>query len=160
LEPIDLKYKTIYEKMVFPISGNPEKVLDRIWCIGGDSGWYYGTRLWKIRGILDKITGGIGFRKGRRDPKELKEGDAIDFWRVINVDKEKRVLQLKAEMNIPGEVYLKWEIHQNQLLQTINFVPKSWKGEVYWYIVRPFHFWIFYNMGKRITSQRYMKSPH
>lgn len=152
--------KVIHEKMAFPISGNPEKVLERIWSIGGESGWYYGTKLWKIRASIDRITGGIGFRKGRRDPNELKEGDPIDFWRVIDADRGKKILLLKAEMNLPGEVYLKWQIHKNLLFQTIHFVPKSWKGKVYLFIVRPFHFWIIYNMGKRITLQRYMKSPH
>ncbi|WP_373493386.1 DUF2867 domain-containing protein [Aquiflexum sp.] len=144
--------KIISERMTFQIPGETEKVLERIWTIGGDSGWYYGTDLWKFRGWLDKITGGIGFRKGRRDSVELIEGDQIDFWRVETADKENRFLKLKAEMSLPGIVFLQWVIRQNELIQTIDFIPNGWKGKAYWILVRPFHFWIFYNMGRRLVQ--------
>lgn len=144
--------KTITEKMKFQILGDPEKVQERIWSIGGDSGWYFGTKLWKMRGWLDKITGGIGYRKGRRDPKELIKGDTVDFWRVENADKKHRILKLKAEMNLPGKVFLGWEIKPYELIQTIEFIPNGWKGKAYWYLVRPFHLLIFYKMGRRLVK--------
>ena len=155
-----MSYKIISEKMVFPINGNSQKVWERIWQIGGDNGWYYGTRLWKLRGFIDKMSGGIGYRKGRRNPIELEEGDPIDFWRVVLADNKHRFLKLKAEMRLPGEVFLQWEIKQNQLVQTLEFFPNNRKGKAYWFLVRPFHYWIFYQMGKKITSQQCMKSPH
>ena len=143
---------SITETMTFLIARDSEEVLERIWTIGSESGWYYGTRLWKIRGWIDKISGGIGFRKGRRDPIQLKEGDPVDFWRVEIADKDKRYLKLKAEMGLPGIVFLQWQIKPNELIQTVEFIPKDWKGRAYWYLVRPFHYWIFYNMGKRLVK--------
>jgi hypothetical protein len=144
--------RIITERMSFQIEGDLDKVLERIWSIGGESGWYYGTNLWKIRGWLDKITGGIGFRKGRRDPLELKDGDPIDFWRVQTADKDNRYLKLKAEMCLPGIVFLHWEIKPNELIQTIDFISNGWKGKAYWFLVRPIHYLIFYNMGKRLVK--------
>jgi hypothetical protein len=144
--------KIISERMSFQISGNPETVLERIWRIGGKTGWYFGTNLWKFRGWLDRLTGGIGFRKGRRDPLELIEGDKIDFWRVETADKKNKILKLKAEMSLPGNVFLQWKINPNELIQTVDFIPYGWKGKVYWILVRPFHFWLFYNMGKRLVK--------
>lgn len=144
--------KIITETMTFQISQDPEKVWERIWGIGGESGWYYGTKLWKIRGWLDKMTGGIGYRKGRRDPMELIDGDPIDFWRVQTADKKNKLLKLKAEMGLPGIVFLQWEIIHDNLIQTVDFIPNGWKGKAYWFLVRPFHFWIFYNMGKRLVK--------
>jgi hypothetical protein len=144
--------KIISERMTFQIDGDPEKVLERIWSIGGESGWYYATNLWKIRGWLDKMTGGIGYRKGRRDPLDLIAGDRIDFWRVEKVDKKSQFLKLKAEMSLPGIVYLQWQINQNTLIQSVDFFPNGWKGKAYWFLVRPFHFWIFYNLGKRLVK--------
>lgn len=144
--------KIISERMEFQIHGDPEKVLERIWSIGGETGWYYGTNLWKLRGWLDKVTGGIGFRKGRRDPFELSKGDPIDFWRVETADKKNKILKLKAEMSLPGMVFLRWEIKQNKLIQTIDFIPNGWEGKAYWFLVKPFHFWIFYNLAKRLVK--------
>ena len=80
-----------------------EKTLNKIWELGGKKGWYYADGLWKIRGILDKVVGGIGLRRGRRDPKHLQAGDALDFWRVLYANKKEKRLLLFAEMKLPGE---------------------------------------------------------
>ncbi len=138
--------------MRFKIGGDPENVLERLWSIGGDSGWYYATNLWKIRGWLERLTGGIGFRKGRRNATELIKGDQIDFWRVETADKKNKYLKLKAEMSLPGIVFLHWKINQDELIQTVEFIPNGWKGKAYWILVRPFHYWIFYNMGRRLVK--------
>lgn len=127
-------------------------VLDKIWRIGGDQGWYYGNWLWKIRGLLDKITGGVGLRRGRTHPDRIYPGDALDFWRVLLADKEKKRLLLFAEMKLPGEAWLEFKIdEQNTLYQTATFRPRGLKGRLYWYCILPFHYFIFGGMIRNIS---------
>ena len=95
-----------------------EKTINKIWSIGGNNGWYYGTFLWKIRGYIDQFYGGTGLRRGRRSPTELRNGDALDFWRVIYADKNQKKLLLYAEMKLPGEAWLEFKIEKNILYQT------------------------------------------
>ncbi len=120
------------------------KVINKVWSIGGNTGWYYGTFWWRLRGYMDKFFGGIGLRRGRTNPHELKVGDALDFWRVIYADKEKKKLLLYAEMKLPGEAWLEFKIKENKLFQTATFRPKGLAGRLYWYLVTPFH-WIVFN---------------
>ena len=130
-----------------------EQVLDRIWKIGGDNGWYYGNWLWKIRGILDKITGGVGLRRGRTHPDKIFPGDALDFWRVLLADREGKRLLLFAEMRLPGEAWLEFKIDDNNMLyQTATFRPRGLKGRLYWYSVLPFHYFIFGGMIRNIAK--------
>ncbi len=131
---------------------NKTKTLDKIWAIGGDTGWYYGTVLWKIRGFLDQFFGGAGLRRGRRHPTELNAGDALDFWRVIYADKEKGKLLLYAEMILPGEAWLEFKIENGKLLQTATFRPIGLAGRLYWYAVLPFHWFIFNGMINKIVK--------
>lgn len=131
---------------------NTDKTIEKIWAIGGQTGWYYGTFLWKIRGYLDKIVGGIGLRRGRTSPTELHVGDALDFWRVIFADKSKRKLLLYAEMRLPGEAWLEFKIENNILKQTATFRPRGLAGRLYWYSVLPFHGFIFNGMIKKLAS--------
>lgn len=131
---------------------NAETSLNKIWSIGGENGWYYGTFLWKIRGYLDKAFGGIGLRRGRTNPTELHVGDALDFWRVIFADKTKQRLLLYAEMKLPGEAWLEFKIENNILKQTATFRPKGLAGRLYWYSVLPFHGFIFNGMIKKLAS--------
>jgi len=142
----------IIEKMYFPIEVNKDAVVEKVWRIGGENGWYFGTKLWKIRGLLDQLTGGIGFRKGRISATELKKGDPIDFWKVCQADKREGILELEAEMNLPGKVFLEWKIGYNELIQTVRFYPEGKWGRYYWKIVKPVHRWIFLNMGKEIAK--------
>lgn len=131
---------------------NREKVLDKIWAIGGETGWYYGTVLWKLRGFLDQFFGGAGLRRGRRHPTELNAGDALDFWRVIYADKEKGKLLLYAEMILPGEAWLEFKIKDGVLYQTATFRPHGLAGRLYWYSVVPFHWFIFNGMINKIAK--------
>jgi uncharacterized protein YbjT (DUF2867 family) len=128
------------------------KTLDKIWAIGGETGWYYGTILWKIRGFIDQFFGGAGLRRGRRHPSELNAGDALDFWRVIYSDKEKGKLLLYAEMILPGEAWLEFKIENGVLNQTATFRPVGLAGRLYWYAVVPFHWFIFNGMINKIVK--------
>lgn len=119
-----------------------EQVLNRIWALGGATGWYYGNSLWQLRGFLDKMFGGIGIRRGRTHPFNIQAGDALDFWRVLVADrKEKRLLY--AEMKLPGEAWLEFKIEGNVLHQRAVFRPKGVWGRLYWYSVLPFHYFVF-----------------
>ena len=122
---------------------NNERTINKIWSIGGDNGWYYGTFLWKIRGFIDQFYGGTGLRRGRRSPTELVHGDALDFWRVIYADKKQQKLLLYAEMKLPGEAWLEFKIEEGILYQTATFRPKGLAGRLYWYLVTPFHWFVF-----------------
>ena len=126
--------------------------LDNIWAIGGETGWYYGTFLWKIRGFVDQFFGGTGLRRGRRHPTELNAGDALDFWRVIYADKEKGKLLLYAEMILPGEAWLEFKIEEGVLYQTATFRPHGLAGRLYWYAVMPFHWFVFNGMINNINK--------
>lgn len=129
-----------------------QKSLGKIWAIGGETGWYYGTFLWKIRGFLDQFFGGTGLRRGRRHPTELNAGDALDFWRVIYADKEKGKLLLYAEMVLPGEAWLEFKIEDNFIYQTATFRPHGLGGRLYWYAVMPFHWFVFNGMINNINK--------
>ncbi|MBD0778140.1 SDR family oxidoreductase [Maribacter sp. ANRC-HE7] len=130
-----------------------EAVLDNIWKIGGENGWYYGNWLWKIRGFLDKLNGGVGLRRGRTHPDKIFPGDALDFWRVLLADKKAKRLLLFAEMKLPGEAWLEFKIDENNILhQTATFRPRGLKGRLYWYSIVPFHYFIFGGMIRNITK--------
>jgi len=131
---------------------NRELTLDRIWSIGGETGWYYGTFLWKIRGYIDQFFGGAGLRRGRRHPTELNAGDALDFWRVIYADKDKGKLLLYAEMILPGEAWLEFKIEDGNIHQTATFRPHGLAGRLYWYAVMPFHWFVFNGMVQNISK--------
>lgn len=131
---------------------NKKEALDKIWAIGGETGWYYGTFLWKIRGIVDQFYGGAGLRRGRRHPTELNSGDALDFWRVIYADKEKGKLLLYAEMILPGEAWLEFKIEDGNIYQTATFRPHGLAGRLYWYSVMPFHWFVFNGMINNINK--------
>lgn len=138
---------------------NPEAVLANIWKIGGTTGWYYGNRLWKIRGFLDKLVGGVGLRRGRTHPDKIKAGDVLDFWRVLLADKRERRLLLFAEMRLPGEAWLEFKIDEDNFLhQTATFRPKGLWGRIYWYSALPFHYFIFGGMIRNIIKEN-KKTP-
>jgi len=129
-----------------------EKVIDKIWSIGGTNGWYYGEWLWGIRGFIDKLFGGVGLRRGRKNQHEISPGDTLDFWRVLIGDKAEKRLLLYAEMKLPGEAWLEFRIDkQNMLHQTATFRPLGLWGRLYWYSVLPFHGFIFRGMIRNIA---------
>ncbi len=131
---------------------NKEQLLDNIWAIGGETGWYYATFLWKLRGIIDQLFGGTGLRRGRRHPTELFAGDALDFWRVIYADKKNGKLLLYAEMILPGEAWLEFKVEKGVLYQTATFRPHGLGGRLYWYAVMPFHWFIFNGMINNLNK--------
>ena len=131
---------------------NKAVCIDRIWSIGGKTGWYYGNFLWKTRGFIDKIFGGVGLRRGRTNTTTINVGDAIDFWRVLYANKEEGRLLLFAEMKLPGEAWLEFKIVNNQLIQTATFRPLGLAGRLYWYSVLPFHGFIFKGMIKQLAK--------
>lgn len=146
------KYGCLKDEKVVEVE-NPEMVLDNIWAIGGENGWYYGNYLWKIRGFADRLFGGVGLRRGRTDPKRINTGDALDFWRVLYADKENKRLLLFAEMKLPGEAWLEFCINEkNELIQTATFRPKGIWGRLYWYAMLPFHYFIFDGMIRNISK--------
>ena len=141
------------DKQVFNLKdfGKSEsEVLANIWAIGGRRGWYKWNFLWAVRGLLDKFVGGVGRRRGRRSPDNLVPGDALDFWRVLDANKEEKRLLLYAEMKLPGEAWLEFEIKEGRLYQTATFRPNGLGGRFYWYILYPFHLFIFSGMGRNI----------
>lgn len=146
------EYGCLKDKQTIELK-DPERALENIWSIGGKRGWYYADWLWKIRGYMDKMVGGVGLRRGRTHTNEIYDGDALDFWRVILADKENKRLLLFAEMRVPGEAWLEFDIDDNNVLhQTATFRPKGLAGRLYWYSMLPFHYFIFGGMIKRIDS--------
>ena len=133
---------------------NSENALVKIWSIGGKNGWYYGDWLWGIRGFIDKLFGGVGLRRGRKNQTEISPGDALDFWRVLIADKGEKRLLLFAEMKLPGEAWLEFRIDNNNILhQTATFRPLGLWGRLYWYSVLPFHGFIFRGMIRNIAMK-------
>jgi len=131
---------------------NEKETVDKIWAIGGENGWYYGNFLWAMRGFMDKLSGGIGLRRGRKSHTKLSVGDALDFWRVLYADKAEKRLLLYAEMKLPGEAWLEFKIENNILYQTATFRPLGLWGRIYWYAVLPFHGLIFKGMMNKLSE--------
>jgi uncharacterized protein YbjT (DUF2867 family) len=132
-----------------------KQTLDNIWSIGGKRGWYYANWLWKVRGYMDLMAGGVGLRRGRTHPDKIFAGDSLDFWRVLYADKEEKRLLLYAEMKLPGEAWLQFEINEEGILkQTATFRPKGIWGRLYWHSVLPFHYFIFGGMIRNIVNYK------
>jgi uncharacterized protein YbjT (DUF2867 family) len=144
------------------VAASPSEVFRAICRIGGQNGWYSSSALWRIRGGIDRLLGGPGLRRGRRHSEEIRHGDALDFWRVVGLERD-RWLKLRAEMVVPGEAVLEFRIEpvegyagRCRLFQTALFKPKGLLGILYWYSVLPFHGFIFRSMinGIRRTAER------
>ncbi len=129
---------------------NKDYTIERIWSIGGETGWYYGDWLWNFRGFIDKLFGGVGSRRGRTNKHDIHSGDALDFWRVLYANKEEGKLVLYAEMKLPGEAWLEFKIINNTLYQSATFRPKGIWGKLYWYAILPFHGFIFNGMLNKL----------
>ena len=127
--------------------------IDRIWRIGGTNGWYYGNRLWQLRGFMDKLVGGVGLRRGRTNTDSIHAGDVLDFWRVLYSDREEGRLLLFAEMKLPGEAWLEFRMIENKLTQTATFRPLGLWGRLYWYSVLPFHGFLFRGMLGQLAGK-------
>jgi uncharacterized protein YbjT (DUF2867 family) len=137
----------------------PEAVIDRLWRIGGANGWYHAQWLWWLRGVLDRLVGGTGLRRGRRHPSELRPGDALDFWRVLVANRERGRLLLYAEMRLPGEAWLEFELERDGdeppvLRQTATFRPHGLAGRAYWLLVTPLHALVFGGLLRGLVDAR------
>lgn len=147
----------LIDRRTVEFSRPASEVIENVWNIGGNRGWYAANWMWGIRGVLDKMAGGVGLRRGRRDQKDLKSGDALDFWRVLVADKSAGRLLLYAEMKLPGEAWLEFKISETAagnkvLAQTATFRPLGLWGRLYWYSLLPFHGFIFPKMAKSIST--------
>ena len=135
------------------VAASPQQTFAPIQRIGGETGWYYGNGFWRLRGLLDQIVGGVGLRRGRRDPVRLAVGDTLDFWRVEAFEQD-RFLRLSAEMKTPGRIWLQFEVNGDDagttLRQTAIFDPHGLAGLAYWYALYPVHYLIFEGMLRRI----------
>jgi hypothetical protein len=125
--------------------------------LGGDTGWLCMDWAWWVRGFMDRLLGGVGLRRGRRDPEEVRVGDAVDFWRVEAVEPD-RLLRLRAEMKVPGRAWLEFEVaavdsETSRLAQTAFFAPRGLSGLAYWYALYPIHAFIFSGMAARIVER-------
>jgi hypothetical protein len=130
---------------------NESDSIHKIWSIGGENGWYYANWLWAFRGWLDKLAGGVGLRRGRKNQTDISAGDSLDFWRVLYENREEKRLLLYAEMKLPGEAWLEFKIKNGELHQTATFRPLGIWGRLYWYGVLPFHGLIFNGMMREIA---------
>jgi len=134
----------------------PERAFAPIRRIGGDAGWYYGNGLWRLRGSLDLLVGGIGLRRGRRRADELGPGDALDFWRVESLEPD-RLLRLRAEMKVPGRAWLQFETTPaaggTEIRQTAIFDASGLLGLAYWYALYPLHRFVFAGMLRGIAER-------
>jgi uncharacterized protein YbjT (DUF2867 family) len=124
--------------------------------VGGDNGWYSFPLAWNVRGWMDKMVGGVGLRRGRRHPQRLSVGEALDFWRVEDIERG-HVLRLRAEMRVPGKAWLELTVEPDgaggsRYLQRAIFFPKGLGGRLYWFAILPLHGIIFSEMTKRITA--------
>jgi uncharacterized protein YbjT (DUF2867 family) len=135
------------------VDASPARTFAPIQRIGGATGWYYGNAFWRLRGLLDKLVGGVGLRRGRRDPMRLVVGDTLDFWRVEAFEQD-RLLRLSSEMKTPGRIWLQLEVDRDEggstVRQTAIFDPHGLAGLAYWYALYPVHHFIFEGMLRRI----------
>jgi uncharacterized protein YbjT (DUF2867 family) len=141
----DIRSKTIIDE---------EFTLNQIWGIGGRNGWYSFNGLWKLRGYVDKLFGGVGLRRGRTHDTYLEAGDPLDFWRVLFADKKDKRLLLFAEMKLPGEAWLEFKIVKDRLYQRAVFRPKGVWGRLYWYMISPLHSFVFEGMINALVKPK------
>lgn len=152
----------IVERRTRTISATPESVYAVFARIGGNLGWYHATWLWRLRGFIDRFIGGVGLRRGRRHPTQLRVGDALDFWRVEDVESN-RMIRLRAEMKVPGKAWLQFtaipQVNGTTLLEQVAiFVPKGLFGLLYWYALYPLHKWVFSGLISQIAKKSDLES--
>lgn len=148
--------KVFTDARVATSQARPEELFAVVTAIGGKQGYFSTRALWAVRGAIDKAVGGIGLRRGRRHPTTLAVGDPVDFWRVEAIEPG-RLLRLRAEMRLPGEAWLEFAVREepdggSRLEQTARFQPRGLFGRLYWYMVAPFHRWVFPSMARRLAA--------
>jgi len=159
-DPIWAGEKMHLDRRVVESSAAPDDLLWAVTRVGGDVGYYALNWAWRIRGWIDRLFGGVGLRRGRRHPEELRVGEALDFFRVVEMDPDRRRLTLQAEMKVPGTAWLEWQVDPrpggSRLTQTARMAPRGLVGRLYWYSMLPFHAPIFRLMTRRMarTAER------
>jgi uncharacterized protein YbjT (DUF2867 family) len=151
----------LIERRQIIVEAEVDNVFGAITRLGGDVGWLYYNWAWEIRGAIDRLVGGVGLRRGRRDPIELRIGDALDFWRVESVQLNK-MLRLRAEMKVPGRAWLQFDVEHlengiSKLVQTAFFAPKGLFGFLYWYLLYPLHSLIFSGLINKLKESAEME---
>lgn len=146
----------IIEQRQRVVKASPHAVYSVFARVGGENGWLYFNWAWRLRGILDRLVGGVGLRRGRRHPEDVRIGDALDFWRVEAVEPD-RLLRLRAEMKLPGVAWLQFKAEPLEngftyLVQEAFFAPKGLFGFLYWYVLYPFHRLIFSGMIRNLAD--------
>jgi hypothetical protein len=146
----------ILEQRQQVVNASPNAVFRAFTSLGGAKGWLYFNWAWYLRGLMDRLVGGVGLRRGRRDPEDVRVGDALDFWRVEAVESD-RLLRLRAEMKVPGPAWLQFKAvpiddTTTQLIQTAFFAPKGLFGLLYWYALYPLHSLIFSGMIRKLAE--------
>jgi len=147
---------TVYEDhRQITTSASPEQVMRTTKGVGGDRGWYGFGFLWRVRGLADQLVGGVGLRRGRRHPDDIDVGEALDFWRVDVADPD--LFRLRAEMRLPGTAWLEWSVAEDDsgdtlVTQRARYVPTGLWGRAYWWIVWPFHLFVFPTMLRRLVA--------
>jgi hypothetical protein len=127
-------------------------VFKSIESVGGKENWSNYTALLSIRGFIDKVLGGPGHNRGRRHPEQLRVGDSLDFWKVVDVKPNKRLL-LGLQLKAPGKGWLEFTLEKNTLKLTAHFLPKGLWGRLYWYLLKPFHGLLFRDIVKKIIQK-------
>jgi uncharacterized protein YbjT (DUF2867 family) len=143
----------LIDRQSIKLDGIPKETIYRTFCsIGGKEGWFGYDWLWGIRGWIDKMIGGAGINRGRRDSYHLRPGESVDFWRVEDLIPNERLL-LYAQMKVPGKAWLEFKIKGDELVQTAYFYPRGLWGRFYWYILTPVHYLVFRNMIRSLLKK-------
>ena len=153
----------IRERRQLRVGASAEAVYSAFTRLGGATGWLCMDWAWRVRGFLDRLVGGVGLRRGRRDPQEARVGDALDFWRVEAVEPG-RLLRLRAEMKVPGRAWLEFRVEpidalSSLLSQTAFFAPRGLTGLLYWYLLYPIHAIIFSGLAKNLARRAELGCP-
>jgi len=147
----------IFDERRVKVAASAADVFATFTGIGGHRGWFYGDWGWKVRGELDRLVGGVGLRRGRRNPDDVRPGDALDFWRVEEVNPG-RLLRLRAEMKVPGRAWLQFEVTDTPgggslLVQRAFFEPHGFFGLLYWYALYVIHQYFFAGMSRAVARR-------
>jgi len=165
VRPVELSTEAglMLERRQMLVNADPARVFRTFSTLGGAHGYPYGTAAWRLRGAADRLVGGVGMRRGRRDPQEVRVGDALDFWRIEEVVPD-RLLRMRAEMKVPGRAWLQFEAlplsgGRTRLVQTAYFAPRGVPGLAYWYALYPAHGLIFSGMIRKLAEMAERRSP-
>jgi hypothetical protein len=149
IESAPRKRRSFSDSRSVRVAVPPEQAFEPVARIGGETGWYFADALWRLRGSVDLVVGGVGLRRRTRHGSQLSPGAVVDFWRVEAVEPG-RLLRLRAEMKLPGRAWLEFEVHGDAsgstIRQTATFEAHGLAGAVYWYALYPFHAYVFRGM--------------